>query len=118
MQGLYPAWQNSNTGQFLAGSFETDGNDANPINLLGEGFTATVVASTTGRYLVTFNRKFASYSCVGAWVTGGTSDANYALVIAQDANAGTITIETQSAPGTEANLDGPRVSFFVVGLQR
>jgi hypothetical protein len=117
MYSGFPGRTNCQHAYEYDGSFETDGDDANPINVYGNDFTVTVVASTTGRYLLTFSEKFTKYASIGCWVTDASSGANYVLCIAQDPTAGTITLETQSTPGTEANLNGPRVSFRVVGLK-
>jgi hypothetical protein len=103
----------------LYGSFETDGADTDPINPAGCPFTVTVVAATVGLYLVTFtNMQFSEIVWADAGISPqATSETQRAIVTAWDAAAGTITIETQSAAGTEADLDGPRVQFHVVARQ-
>jgi len=106
-------------GRVMSGSFETDGDDTDPINLAGYGFTVAAIASTTGQYRVTFtNQQFSEYIYADACISPqATSETQRAIIIAEDPANGTIDIETQSAAGTEANLDGPRVRFFVIGRQ-
>lgn len=97
------------------GSFTTAGSSA-PSVTKGLGFT--VSAPTTGVYTVTFDRQFYDYIGFSAVINGatGTNDAVYVTAI--DPNPGTtnatMTIETQSAAGTAADLTGPIVSFRVV----
>lgn len=103
----------------LVGSFETDGDGVDPINLAGCPFTVTAVAATTGRYLVQFtNMQFSEIVYQDAGIAPqATSESQRAIIVSSDAELGQITIETQSAAGTEADLNGPRVQFMVVARQ-
>jgi hypothetical protein len=97
-----------------SGSFVTDGANA-PSVVKGKGFT--VAAPGTGVYVITFDEKFYGYvaAFVGIHGATGTDDGAYWTAIdpAPAATNATLTVETQSALGTAANLTGPIVSFQV-----
>lgn len=97
-----------------SGSFTTAGSSA-PSVIYGEGFT--VSAPSTGVYTVTIDQRFTACIAKGADIDGAAGNDDEVRITAHTlgtatANA-TLTIETQSADGTAANLTGPIVSFWV-----
>lgn len=98
----------------VAGRFTT-ADDAAPTAQRGKGFNA-VGAPTTGVYVVTCKQTFGDYIGAGAQLDGAAGNAQDVKVTAVSptaAGGATITLETQSADGTAADLDGPIVSFWV-----
>ncbi len=110
----YPAKGFRNPGRVvIEGTFTTAGSSA-PSTVLGTGFT--VGAPSTGVYTITGQGKFnGSYAkwCDVTRTAGGTESAKITS-LAFSSGSWTLTIETQSADGTAANLTGPEVSFQVV----
>lgn len=100
----------------LVGSFETDGTNA-PSVIKGAGFT--VGAPNSGVYTITLADGKARHA-IGLGPPGledSTTNANDTVRWGDlDAipTAGTFTIITASAAGTDANLDGPVVHFAML----
>ncbi len=112
----YPAPKIKTPGaSWLVGSFETD-DTAAPINVKGAGFT--IGAPTAGVYTVTITDGWCKYAIpTGIGIEDATADANDTVRYGDlDAvsTAGTFTIITASAAGTDANLNGPRVWFAIL----
>jgi|DEB0MinimDraft_3_1074331.scaffolds.fasta_scaffold22585_3 hypothetical protein len=108
----YPVRGSNPELEIVVGSFETDGTGA-PVNTVGVGWS--IGAPTTGVYTVTLRRSCTSLITM-ATLADSTTDANDTVRTGdEDAGTGstaaTFTITTASAAGTDANLDGPRVSF-------
>ena len=104
----------------IAGSFEVDGDDNDPVNVRGEGFTVT--HSGDNDYLVTFAGKYPMLvSCVVSLedADGGSNviDA-VASTEAYDSDAGTmvirVAVESGGALTKDDTLNGERVNFFCV----
>lgn len=103
----------------LYGRFETDGANA-PLNRKGAGFTVTKEAGA-GLYTIKLDRALADWLHIDATLWGATSGTDGVRVLSSNLDAGDIDtvaqfqLETHSVDGTEANLDGPIVSFEAVG---
>jgi hypothetical protein len=108
-KGGYPLTAKTPGIHIVAGSFTTAGASA-PSVVLGAGFT--VSAPTAGKYTVTLtDGPFAQL--IGRSVDIHDGGAN-STVTAHTGSFTTSAVEifTQSAPGTDANLTGPVVSFI------
>lgn len=95
------------------GRFETDGAAA-PINSKGWG-VASIARNATGKYKITLDRAFAEILYINAKIAQATSSTQDVIVILSTIDPGDITtpasfeVETHSAIGTEADLNGPLV---------
>jgi hypothetical protein len=98
------------------GQFETDG-DAAAVN--GKGFGFSVAFLGTGQYRITLDRAFAELLYVGVALGQPSSGAGAVIAIPSTFTPGdmdtpaSFVVETHSALGTEANLNGPVVMFEV-----
>lgn len=105
------SWKNPGE-HTVSGSFTTDGANA-PTAVSGKGFS--VGAPSTGVYTITltdgpFPAAYAGYVHLETR-TANSNDYAELRSLANLASAGTFTIATQSAAGTDANLTGPIVHF-------
>ena len=112
-KGAYSVKSWKNPGEHsVSGHFTTDGANA-PTAISGKGFS--VSAPTSGVYTITLaDGPFAdAYDVFVHLETRTTNSNDYAELrsLANLATAGTFTIATQSAAGTDANLTGPIVHF-------
>jgi hypothetical protein len=99
----------------VAGTFVT-ADTAAPTTKYGTGFT--VSAPSTGVYTITSSagETYLGYIAFGCDLMGSTGSNDVALFTAitpTTSGGWTATIETQSAAGTAANLNGPTVSFWI-----
>lgn len=110
-------WATPKTGE-VNGRFETDGAGA-PINVKGRGFTVTKPAGT-GQYLVTLDQAIGEYLELRCSLLDATSGTTNARILSSSLDPGDLRtkasfiIETHSVDGTEADLNGPIVTFGVV----
>lgn len=95
----------------VCGSFVTNGSSA-PTVIRGKGFT--VSAPSTGVYSITIDRAYPEMvCCVTGFSNGDTTATNdEAQVGTYTASTGVLTLITESAAGTAANLTGPVVHFI------
>ena len=98
--------------EVVVGSFETDGANA-PINTVGKGWS--ISTPSTGVYTVTMERSCTSLITYAS-LCDVTTNANDTVRTGTESagsgsTAASFKIITASAAGTDANLDGPRVSF-------
>jgi hypothetical protein len=114
----YPAkgWKSPGV-SIVAGTFSCDGS-ATPSIQLGAGWSTT--GPSTGVYTVTFTDSYpALISCVVSLedAAGGSANAILTDATVTTATGGTLTIETQSADGTAADLStaGQRVATWSSG---
>lgn len=101
--------------KILAGSFVTDGAAAPTVYMAPE---MTISAAATGVYTVTLaDGLLAGAVALGISIEDSTADANDTVRFGDlDAitTAGTFTIITASAAGTDADLTGPEVHFALL----
>lgn len=101
----------------FVGRFETDG-DAAAVNPKGIG-VRKIAFLGTGQYRVELCKSFAEILFADAWVAQATSGSAAAIVLPGSLTPGdmdtpaSFIVETHSALGTEANLNGPVVMFEV-----
>lgn len=100
---------------FVFGSFELDGDDNDPVNARGEGFT--VAHSGDNDYVITFAGKYPMLVS-GVVSLEGDSAVEDATVNTEsyDSATGTmvvkVSVESAAALAKDDTLDGPRVNFF------
>ena len=104
------------------GRFETDGaNNPPATSIKGRGIVSVVKEAGAGLYTITLDRSLAEILHISPQLWAATSGTQEVRLIQGTVDPGdfdtraTFQLETHSVAGTEANLDGPLVSFELVG---